>query len=359
MATVEIESRVRASVARSLGREVASVEEIAAGLGRRRFFRVRLAGDAAPSRLVARVEQPEDPARRPSGVPPEPALEPLRSFLERAGIPVPARYGGDPDAGIDLLEDAGSTPLRDAAQHVDAAERRRLYEEVLDVVARLQRLDAPAGEVPAFGRRLDDAFFAYKAAFFERWSLPSALGRPAAPSERSVVREAFDLIARESADAPYRLAHRDLQSGNVLLKPRDARGRLLLIDLQGAFLAPPEYDLVCLLRDSYVELADAEVEALLEGIRPGLPDAPAPEIFARRFDLLTLSRKAKDHALGFFHAAERGDGVELRYAGRCARYLKQAVGRLAASDARLARLAALVDALDSGDLRTTPSAGTP
>ena len=55
-----------------------------------------------------------------------------------------------------------------------------------------------------------------------------------------------------------------------------------MIDLQGAFLAPPEYDLVCLLRDSYVELEAEEVQEQLDRIRPELPDAPEPEGFAAR-----------------------------------------------------------------------------
>lgn len=332
-----------AAVARSaaeaaLGRRVVDVCPLDAGLGRRRFFRVSLEGDGPPT-LVARVEHPEDPARRPPGLPPEPALEPLRTFLARAGLPVPERFGGD--ARVELLEDGGSFPLRDAA--TDPAGRRGLYEEVCDLVPAFQRLSAPAAEIPAFARRLDAAFFRYKADFFVRWSLPVALGRPARPAETAVVTDAFAWIAGEADAAPARLAHRDLQGANVMVR-RDAPPgrRLLLIDLQGAFLAPPEYDLVCLLRDSYVELTDDEVAHQLARIRPRLPDAPEPDTFARRFDLLTLTRKGKDHALGFYHAELRGDGRERRYAGRCARYLRAAAARAAGLDPRIARLADLV-----------------
>ena len=349
MATVDLESRVRAVVARCLAREALALEQLAPGLGRRHFFRVHLRGDAPPSTLVARVDQPEDPARRPPGLPPEPPLEPLRSFLEAAGLPVPARYGGDEEAGIDLLEDGGSVALRDAAARGDALERRRLYEEVCDLVPQLQRLEAPAARIPAFGRRLDAAFFRYKAAFFERWSLPVALGRAPTAAEREVVQEAFGLVAEAAAAAPQRLSHRDLQGANVMVRSRGAGRRLMLIDLQGAFLAPPEYDLVCLLRDSYVELPAEEVRWQLERLRPALPDAPHPDEFAHRFDLLTLSRKGKDHALGFYHAELRDDPREIRHAARCARYLKAAAARLGGTDPRLARLADLVTRLPSGE----------
>jgi aminoglycoside/choline kinase family phosphotransferase len=102
-----------------------------------------------------------------------------------------------------------------------------------------------------------------------------------------------------------------------------------MIDLQGAFMAPPEYDLVCLLRDSYVELDDAAVDAHLARVRGALPDQPDEESFRLRFDLLTLARKGKDHALFLAVAAERGDDRYLRYLPATRRYLRQASNRVA------------------------------
>ena len=75
--------------------------------------------------------------------------------------------------------------------------------------------------------------------------------------------------------APQRFAHRDFQSKNVIVcDATPTRGRVAMIDLQGAFLAPPEYDFVCLLRDSYIELPEAFVESELARLRPALPAAP-------------------------------------------------------------------------------------
>src|SRR4029453_18547549 len=114
--------------------------------------------------------------------------------------------------------------------------------------------------------------------------------------------------------APGRLAHRDLQGANVhVRRGRPPGRRLALIDLQGAFLAPPEYDLVCLLRDSYVELPPEEAWRQLERVRPALPDAPGREECAARFDLLTLTRKGKDLARFLGAARARGDRRSLRF----------------------------------------------
>jgi aminoglycoside/choline kinase family phosphotransferase len=321
-----------------------TVEELPRGLGLRRFFRVRLEG-GAPSQLVARVEAPEDPLRRPSGTPPEPALEPVRAFLEAHGVPVPARYGGDERAGVDLLEDLGSVTLATAARAASVEERRQLYAEACDIVVRYQNAQDPGGEahVACFGRHLDPALFGYKADFFAKWSLAAALGRPATRGERGVVEQAFSEIADVAAAAPQRLAHRDFQSTNVLVRgERPAGQRLCVIDLQGAFLAPPEYDLVCLLRDSYVELTEDEIAFQLARVRPALPDAPDPESFSRRFDLLTLTRKGKDHALFLYAAKTRGVEEYRRFLPATARTLRSAALRRAGESPRLARLAELV-----------------
>jgi N-acetylmuramate 1-kinase len=338
-----LEGELRGVVERQLGVRVLRTEPISTGIGVRRFLRLHTAG--SPATLVARIEAPEDPAGRPPGIPPEPALEPLRSLLEAHGLPVPGRLGGDAALGIDLLEDVGERSLEDLAARAGPSGRTALYREVLAWIPRLQTLPDPGG-LPAFGRRLDRAHFRYKGALFTRFSLPAALGRPARPAEEERVGAAFECIADLLAGSPERLAHRDLQSRNVQVRGGgEAAPRLAMIDFQGAFLAPPEYDAVSLLRDSYVELADAEYEAHLDWLRPRLPDAPDRDTLRRRFDLLTLSRKGKDHARFLYAARERDDLRWLTYLPPTVRALRAAGARVAGLDPRLADLAALLERL--------------
>jgi aminoglycoside/choline kinase family phosphotransferase len=118
-----------------------------------------------------------------------------------------------------------------------------------------------------------------------------------------------------------------------------------MIDLQGAWLAPPEYDLVCLLRDSYVALSETEIATHLEVTRAELPDRPDPDTTALRFALLTLSRKGKDHARFIDLAARRGDLRGLAWLPTTLRHLRAAADVARARDAAFADLAELIHEL--------------
>jgi aminoglycoside/choline kinase family phosphotransferase len=330
---------------RCLGGRVERLAELTPGLGTRRFFRVTLTG-AEVATLMARVEPRPAPAPDAHGNLPEPPLEPLLGFLEAHGLPVPAHYGGDSDAGIELLEDLGDLSLERAANTLSAADRRRLYELACAIVPKLQGLRAPADTVPAFGRLFDRRLIASKAQKFVAWTLPEGLGRAASQAERSNVEGAFDYIAQRLQGAPLRLAHRDFKAANLHLRGADPRANeLVMIDVQGAFLAPPEYDLVCLLRDSHVRLPESEVQTHLEQTQPSLPEPSDPETFAERFDLLTLVRVAKDVSHYLHAARERGDRRYLRWVPTGLANLRAAASRAAQRAAELDRLASLIHAI--------------
>lgn len=316
----ELETRIATLTRSATRRGVLRVEPIAAGLGAHRFFRVHCEEGGT---VIARV-----PAERVAGSGPEPPLEATRAFLENAGLPVPRSVLHCED--LDLLEDLGSQSLRDAADASagDAPGLRALYATACALIPRLQRLEAPASPPAAFSRPWID-FLPIKRRRTLEVALPAWLGREPTPGERDALHRGFDVVANELAGAPLRLAHRDFQSSNLMVR-RDAEGaeHLVMIDLQGACVAAPEYDLVCLLRDSYVELPDAWVDELAEATRRALPDLPDPATFALRFDLLTVARKSKDDAF-FLEASARGDARFAGYHDTNRRYLAAASRRLA------------------------------
>ena len=339
-----IRARLEELVQRQLGTPATKFEPVAAGLGTRRFIRIHTDRNA-PSSLIARIEAPEDPAIRPAGVAPEPALEPLRTFLEESGLPVPRSYGRDESYGIDLLEDLGTENLAMALASAGPERRRQLISEACDWIARLQALKGKSG-VASFDRRLNGALFRYKAEQVIEWVLPRALMRPRQKRDAEVVRLAFAHIAEQCESAPQRLAHRDYQSTNLHVRSAGGPGsELALIDFQGAFLAPPEYDLVCLLQDPHAALDEQEIQWQLDRIRDKLPDSPTHKELRHRFDLLTLTRCGKDFARFLYTARTRREDRFAHLHPHLARSISHAAQAVATTHPTLKSLAAILRGL--------------
>lgn len=329
------------------GRLPTTIEPMAAGLGTRRFYRIRWA-EGEPRTMIARVEpEPAVIERTGLGGPPawhpEPALEPIRTFLEASGLPVPRSYAHFVEDRIDLLEDVGDRTLADAT----GTTRARLYHEACSLVPRLQRLSATPERVPAFGRRFDRSLIETKAWKWLNWTIPGLLGREASTHEKEALQSAFAQIAHLLEQAPRRLAHRDFKAENLHWQaaregPSD---QLVMIDVQGAFMAPPEYDLVCLLYDLQVDLDEDFVRHRFRETLPELPDAPDAETAALRFDALATIRLAKDISHVVHAARSRQDARRWHDIPRGLALLDRAAGRLGHSLPETRALTSVIQAL--------------
>jgi hypothetical protein len=109
-------------------------------------------------------------------------------------------------------------------------------------------------------------------------------------------------------------------------------GSLYIIDFQDARMGPDTYDLVSLLRDSYVDLPPSQVDELVAYYLALTRGATThgeggPPAFQRRFDAMALQRNLK--ALGTFgyQTTTRGNPVYIQYMPRTLTYVKATLGR--------------------------------
>ncbi|GEJ56835.1 aminoglycoside phosphotransferase family protein [Anaeromyxobacter diazotrophicus] len=298
-----IEERVRRAVSRATGEDVAAapVRRLAGHASARSYWRV---GAYAPGggRPASHVVMVMPPDARPEEVTEggRPAVEPfvdVQRYLAGLGVRVPAVvafYEDDPRGGLMVLEDLGDEMLETRLLAGDAP--RPLYEAAIDQLARLRAAAerAPGGSV-AFTRGFEQDLYRWELDHFREWLLEAWKGARLSPAERELVDREFDRISAALAAEPKGFTHRDYQSRNLMVLPGGAQA---VIDFQDALLGPRQYDLVALLRDSYVELPDALVEAMLRRYLDQLAAHGGPRLaygpFREVFDLLTVQRKLKD-----------------------------------------------------------------
>jgi N-acetylmuramate 1-kinase len=109
-------------------------------------------------------------------------------------------------------------------------------------------------------------------------------------------------------EQPQVFVHRDYHSRNLMFYEKHNPG---IIDFQDAVIGPVTYDLVSLLRDSYIAWPDKQVYLWLEHYRQlllsqNLVDNDDREQFIRWFDWMGIQRQLK--VLGIFSRLNYRDG---------------------------------------------------
>jgi hypothetical protein len=262
------------------------------------------------------------------GPPPEDPFVNVQRWLAGAGVRVPRIDLFLPGEGLIVLEDLGDEMLETRLLAGDAPEP--LYAAAVDQLARLRaRAElAPDPACVAFQRTFDRMLYRWELDHFREWLLEAWKGRSLSPPERAAVDRHFDAIADALAAEPVGFTHRDYQSRNLMVLPG---GEQAVIDFQDALLAPRQYDLVALLRDSYVELPPALVDAMLARYLARLEAEGGPRLepgpFRATFDLLTVQRKLKDAGRFVFIDRVRGNPGFLPSIPASLRYVREALGR--------------------------------
>jgi aminoglycoside/choline kinase family phosphotransferase len=239
-------------------------------------------------------------------------------------LPVPAIAGHAGDLGILILEDLGDVTLQAHLGITRPGEHDALYRQAVEFVFRMQRRGAElqSPDYISYGIAFDRDKLMWELNFFAKHFVEAYRGIALTGDVRSALDEEFRTIADELAGEPRVLCHRDYHSRNLMLHDR----RLYIIDFQDARMGPDTYDLASLLRDSYVDLTDAQVDDLIRGyLRLGGASQATPDAFAeyrRRFDVMSLQRNLK--ALGTFghQTTSRNNPVYIQYIPRTLSYVR-------------------------------------
>jgi N-acetylmuramate 1-kinase len=258
-------------------------------------------------------------------------------------LPVPQIVHHDDALGVLGLQDLGDVTLQAHLGGLSAPDRGKRYREAVGLIVRLQQRGAELAspDYPPYGVAFDHEKLMWELEFFVRHFLLAYRGALPDEAVRDALRVEWTSIVEELAGERRVLCHRDYHSRNLMWH----EGALYVIDFQDARMGPDTYDLVSLLRDSYVDLPDAAVDDLIDyfyALTRGAAASPAESReFRRRFDLMALQRNLK--ALGTFgyQTTTRANPVYMQYVPRTLAYVR----RTLTSDPRYSRLAALLGEL--------------
>ncbi len=182
-------------------------------------------------------------------------------LLEQMPVPIPTVIGHAGDLGVLALEDLGDVTLQAHLGAVTPAEHAMRYRQAVALIATLQKRGAELAspDYLPYGIAFDVEKLTWEMDFFTKHFIEAYRGVVIPPAAREELRRVFGLFIAELAAEPRVLCHRDYHSRNLMLH----HDRLYIIDFQDARMGPDTYDLVSLLRDSYVDLPERTVDELI------------------------------------------------------------------------------------------------
>jgi N-acetylmuramate 1-kinase len=299
------------------------------GLAARGAKVVPLTGDAGDRRYF-RVLLKKEPSQVLAVHPDAIAFDKLpfvnvSRLLSAMPVPVPRILAHDDGLGIMSQQDLGDVTLQAHLGAASPSEHAALYRQAVSFIETLQRRgrDLASPDYVPYTIAFDVEKLTWELQFFLKHFLDAYRGASLTPAEREALAAEFAIIAEELAGEERVLCHRDYHSRNLMLHERN----LYIIDFQDARLGPDTYDLASLLRDSYVDFTEQQIEELIAfflALRGAWGDRAAadPAEYRRRFDLMCIQRNIKALGTFGFQTTTRNNTVYIQYIPRTLNYVR-------------------------------------
>jgi hypothetical protein len=229
--------------------------------------------------------------------------------------------------GFLVIEDLTDRTLEQSL--LEKQPQREVYGKAIDQLAKLRAHAElhPDKSCLAWTRAFDEELYSWEFEHFIEYGL-LARGAKLSEDESQTLRREFARISHQLASAPRSFTHRDYQSRNIMVLDS---GDQVVIDFQDALQGPRQYDLVALLRDSYVELQRPLIDEMLARYLRQFEAEGGPKLdlqeFTGFFDLLTVQRKLKDAGRFVFIDQVKKNPSFLQHIPSSLKYVKDALAR--------------------------------
>ncbi len=322
--------------------DTATIEKLFGQASARQYFRISCSGGVSPpadsgrgnpatTNIIMQLPQgfsspAEEITKMAASAPKEFPFINVQRYLKSLEVNVPAILGYDADLGLILLEDIGDESLERVISKTDETFKIFYYKKVIETLIDLQIRTAknPSADCVAYHRRFDADLLHWEIMHFLEYGIEDRFKIKVENQESS----SFDKAARDLVEhitkLPYGFTHRDFQSRNIHF----FKYEFYLIDFQDALLGPVIYDLVALLRDSYVKFSPEQRDALIEHYVANVPEGhPYHDKLAQAkndFHLVALQRKLKDTGRFQYINTVRGNPNFLKSVPQSLAYVKEA-----------------------------------
>lgn len=250
---------------------------------------IPLAGDASFRRYYRLVLSPDQNYMIMDAPPGIEEVQPFITIAQaftRLGVCVPQILARDIEQGFLMLTDFGDRLYLPELTNTNVDQ---LYAIALTALSKIQRYRPESdGALPVFGRQA----MRRELLFFEEWFLAKHV--QVSIPER-ILQQTYEFILAAAESQPQLCIHRDYHSRNLMILPNNQVG---VLDFQDAAWGPITYDIISLLKDSYIDWPRARViqwaqdfwaHSISEGILPKV----SFEQYLHWFDLMALQRHLK------------------------------------------------------------------
>lgn len=235
----------------------------------------------------------------------------IASCLEKTGVHVPHLYAINRQSGFILMSDLGSTAYLSLLESDSDFERTdKLYSDAMNALLVMQR-DVKSENFSGLKTALPD-YNAWRLKqemdLLPDWYIKIHCQQELDEIDQNILEQAMERLIESAQEQPQVFVHRDYHSRNLMFCQTHNPG---IIDFQDAVIGPITYDLVSLLRDSYIAWPEEQVYHWVEQYRQQLlresllPDDDK-EQFVRWFDWMGIQRQLK--VVGIFCRLNYRDG---------------------------------------------------
>ncbi len=243
-----------------------------------------------------------------------PFLSVLNHF-EKNGVHVPRVVGQSAEEGLVLLEDLGDLTLERRFWENQNQENVILfYKMALDELLKIHgKATQDKSDCTAFKIQFDVEKLLWELNYGKDNLILGVLNAHLSKETLNELQKIFLKICETLHNEPKVICHRDFHSRNLMIK----LDKMFVIDFQDARLGPIQYDLVSLLRDSYIDMEEDTsnklIDYYLQQAKSFLPQNFSREHFDLIYEVQTLQRcfKACGSFASFYY--QRGDKRYLKY----------------------------------------------